>query len=422
MELNLTLAQSLGLSLVLGFVIGLQREMSYFYRKGDAMFTGARSFAIISLLGFFASYLKDQYMALSVTLFVLFGILLISSYVIRALRREKSGTTTEFAAIATFIVGGLTQEQMYVFATFTTVLLIAILELRTRVSRFKDKVKKKEVQSMLLFLLITFVVLPILPSKPIDPYGIINPYTIWLMVVLISGLSFIGYICARLVGASRGMLMAGFFGGFFSSTATTISFSKKVDREGKTAKQLAAAIAIACTTMYFRVVILTAVIDMDIARQLAVPYTLATIGGYIYIYYLYSNAKKVKIDVDLVFKNPLEMKEALKFGLLFGLVFGATSILQDWAGNYGTYISSLFSGLTDVDAITLSLSQLYSDEGLALHAAVIGIVIATFANSLTKLGISFVTGNAILGRYMSVAFAIPLAIIIVTLAVQNWLF
>ncbi len=418
MELDYTLAQSVLLSVLLGFMIGLEREMTYFHAKSDIIFTGARSFSIIALLGFFAATFKDEYLGLSMTFALVFGVLLVSSYIIRALRHEKSGTTTEFAAIATFIVGMIVQEGQFTYAAFATVIIILLLSLKARLSRFKSTVRKKEIQSMLLFLLITFVILPILPNEPIDPYGIFNPYTIWVMVILISGLSFIGYIAARLIGTSRGMLVAGFFGGFFSSTATTISFSKKVDAQGKAAKQLAAAISVACTTMYFRVVILTAIISTDIALQLALAYTLATLVGYGYIYYLYQSSQKVDMDIDLVFQNPLDMKEALKFGLLFGVVFGATSLLQDWAGNYGTYISALFSGLTDVDAITLSLSKLYSDESLGINPAVIGIVIATYANSFTKLAISFVTGNRILGKYMSVAFALPLFTIAAVLGVQ----
>lgn len=422
MELDLQIAQSLLISTVLGFMIGLQREMSQYHQKNEVLFTGARSFSIISLLGFFTASFKQEYMIISAVFIFIFGALVVSSYIIRALRHEKSGTTTEFAAMSSFIIGMLVYENLYIYATFTAVIIVVLLDLKARVSQLKSNIKKKEIQSTLLFLIITFVILPILPNETIDPYDIINPYTIWLMVILISALSFLGYIAARIIGASKGILVAGFFGGFFSSTATTISFSKKVDSEGKSAKQLSSAIAIACTTMYFRVVLLTAVIDTRLALELAPAFTLATITGYIYIYYLYNSSKKVHIDIDLVFKNPLDIKEALKFGVLFGLVFGVTSLLQEWAGDSGTYISALFSGLTDVDAITLSLSNLFVDSDIALNTALIGIVIATFANSFTKLAISFIVGNRILGKYMSIAFAIPLLTIVIVLAIDQLIF
>ena len=422
MELDFSMAASLLIAVFLGFSIGLQREISFYHREKNIIFTGARSFAIISLLGVLASYFKAQYISITIVITAIFGLMLIGSYVVRALHHKNSGTTTEFAAIAAFVVGMLVYDRLYIYATFSTVVIIFILEIRSRVLEFKSQVKKKDIQSMVLFLLITFVVLPVLPNETVDPYDLFNPYITWMMVVLISGLSFVAYIAARIVGTSRGMMVAGFLGGFFSSTATTITFSKKVDREGKLTKQLTATIALACTTMYIRVVIVTSFISIDLTMQLAPAYLLGALSGYLYIYYLYRQTQKSSMDVDFMFKNPLEMKEALKFGLLFGVVFGATSLLHDWAGNLGIYISSLVSGLTDVDAITLSLSKLYSNEEVILTTAAIGIVIATFSNSFTKLAISYTVGNRMLGNQLAIAFAFPLMMIVAVLTLQNLLF
>jgi uncharacterized membrane protein (DUF4010 family) len=417
MELDFITAKSILLSIALGFSIGLQREISFALRNKSITFTGTRSFAIISLLGVLAGHFKADYIWITIAITFIFGTLLISSFVIRAVRHEKIGTTTEFAAIAAFLIGMLVYEGLYMFATFTTVAIIFILNIRSNVLQLADSTKKKDLESMVLFLLITFIILPILPNKAIDPYGIINPYFIWMMVVLISGLSFAGYIAARLIGVSKGIMVAGFFGGFLSSTATTITFSKKVDDKNKTTHQLASVIALACTTMYVRIIIVSAFINTDIAMKILPAYLLATVAGYIYIYYLYKRSEKSRIDVDFMYKNPLELKEALKFGLLFGIVFGTTSLLQDWVGRTGIYLSSLLSGISDVDAITLSLSTLYTDEKLMLHTAFIGIVIATFSNSITKLAIAYTVGNRELGNQLFVAFGIPLAVIIIVLVI-----
>ncbi|MFT7823716.1 MAG: MgtC/SapB family protein [Sulfurimonas sp.] len=421
MELDLTIAKSILLGILLGFSIGLQREITFALREENIAFTGARSFAIISLLGVLAAYFKADYIWITITVIFIFGTLLISSFVIRVLRHEKSGSTTEFAAIAAFLIGMLVYDGLYMFATFTTVAVIFILDIRSNVLQIADKTKKKDLHSMVLFLLITFIVLPLLPDRTIDPFGIINPYFIWMMVVLISGLSFAGYIAARLIGVSRGIMVAGFFGGFLSSTATTVTFSKKVDDQNKTARQLASAIALACTTMYIRIIIVSSFIDTDIAMKILPAYLLATIAGYMYVYYLYKSPQKSQIDVDFIYQNPLELKEALKFGLLFGIVFGATALLQGWVGNAGVYLSSLLSGLSDVDAITLSLSTLYADKKLLLQTALIGIVIATFSNTMTKLAIAYTAGNKELGNHLSIAFGIPLAVIIVVLSIQELL-
>lgn len=129
------------------------------------------------------------------------------------LRQKKSGSTTGFAAIATFLIGMIVYGGLYMLATFTTVAVIFILNVRSNVLQIADITKKKDLHSMVLFLLSTFIILPILPDKTVDPFGIINLYFIWRMVVLISGLSFAGYIEARLIGVSRGIMVAGFFGG-----------------------------------------------------------------------------------------------------------------------------------------------------------------------------------------------------------------
>ncbi|MFT7879789.1 MAG: MgtC/SapB family protein [Sulfurimonas sp.] len=421
MELDLTIAKSVLLGILLGFSIGIQREISFALRGKKVVFTGARSFAIISLLGVLAAYFKAEFIWITIIITFLFGALLISSFIIRVMRHEKSGSTTEFAAIAAFLIGMLVYDGLYMFATFTTVAVIFLLDIRSNVLQFTDNTKKKDLHSMVLFLLITFIILPILPDTTIDPLGIINPYFIWLMVVIISGLSFAGYIAARFIGVSRGIMVAGFFGGFLSSTATTVTFSKKVDQEEHSTRHLAAAIALACTTMYMRIVIVSALIDTDIALKILPAYLLATVSGYIYVYYLYRHSHKNPIDVDVIYQNPLELKEALKFGLLFGIVFGATALLEGWAGNVGVYLSSLFSGLSDVDAITLSLTTLYTDKKLILQTALTGIIIATFSNSMTKLIIAYTIGSKRLGNYLSIAFGIPVTVIIAVLTIQEFL-
>ncbi len=422
MELDFSMAKSLLIAILIGFSIGLQREISFSHREKDIIFTGSRSFAIVSLLGVLASYFKDKYLGITLVIAALVGLLLISSYIMRAIHHDKKGTTTEFAAIGVFIIGMLCFDGLYMYSLFTAVVVVFILQIRTKVLEFKDNVGKKDLQSTVLFLLITFVILPMLPDKFIDPYGVFNPHFIWMMVVLISGLSFAGYIAVKSIGMSRGILVAGLFGGLISSTATTITFSKKIDNKGKLAKQLAAAISLACTTMYIRVVIVSAFIDIDVSMRLAPAYILGALAGYLYIYYLSKQVQKNTVDVEFMFKNPLEIKEAIKFGLLFGVAFGTTTLLQDWAGNSGIYVSSFVLGLTDADAITLSLTKLYLNKEIMINVAVLGIVIASFSNSITKLIISYIVGNKILGNQLSIAFAIPMITIIIVLALQNFLF
>lgn len=419
MDLNLVFVKGFSLAVALGFMVGLQRELSFHYRDQATGFIGARSFTVIALLGYLAAYLDASLAGVFEAVAALFGLLLIASYCLRTYKGEKSGTTTEFSAIAIFLTGILAGRGELAVAVFVAVALVVILEVRGWLGWVKSRIWQEEVRATVLFLLLTFIILPVLPNRAIDPYGVFNPSTIWLMVVLISGLSFAGYIAVRLLGPSRGLLATGFFGGFVSSTATTISFSKKAKADPQLLPHLASGIALACTTMFFRVIILTAVIYPPLARMVAPAFFLGALVGYGYVARLQWRTRSSRAKTDMAYKNPLELKEALQFGLLFGLVFGLTAWLQNWLGDAGIYLSSVAAGLTDVDAITLSLSKMSESGQLLAEIAVIGVILASITNSLVKLGISFAMGGMALGRKVSPAFVLPLLTILLVYGISR---
>lgn len=408
MNLEFELAKGLVLSVLLGLTIGLQRELSYFYEKSNVKFTGARSFALISLLGFFAGHFSVNLPTLSTVIAIIFGLLVISAYVVRAIKNEKNGTTTEFAAICAFLIGFIVNQQNYIFAVFAVVLILIILEIKRFLIKIRDEIKLKDLQSAILFLLITFVILPVIPNRAIDPVGVFNPYSIWLMVVIISGLSFAGYIAFRVVGPSRGLLAIGFLGGMVSSTATTISLSKKLNETN--AKSLALAIAIACTTMFVRIILLMTAIDLNLAYEIAILFVPAATCGYIYIYISYNNLVNKAIDNSISYENPLEFTSALKLGLLFGIIFGITKLLQEFAGDYGVYVFAFISGLTDVDAIALSIGQLLVSQKMTTATAILGVLIAAIANTSAKLAISYYAGGLSLTKELTLVMIVPIIV------------
>jgi uncharacterized membrane protein (DUF4010 family) len=228
------------------------------------------------------------------------------------------------------------------------------------------------------------------------------------MVVIISGLSFAGYIAYRIVGASKGLLAIGFLGGLVSSTATTLALAKKLNSTN--AKSLALAIAIACTTMFVRIVILLFAIDINLALDLAIMFIPSAICGYIYILIAYKRLAHAPVEESILYDNPLEFKSALKLGVLFGLIFGTTKLLQEFIGSYGVYIFSFISGLTDVDAIALSLSQLLSNGKMLEYTALLSILIATVANTVSKLAISYWVGGISLVRELGLVMIVPVII------------
>lgn len=406
--------KELAVAVVLGFMIGLQRELS-FYRHNRELFMGARSFSIISLIGYLSTKIYQTYPLVLIIISTAIVCFLLAFYLIRAIRnKHHMGNTTELSALIAFILGVLVSDSLEL-SVFSAVILIALLEIKPKIKSIKEEIKSKDVKSAILFALMTFVVLPILPDKTIDPYGLINPTHIWMMVILISGLSFIGYISTRLIDTSKGLIAMGFFGGLASSTATTLTLSKKATQNKEASKSLAIAIALACSTMFLRVAIWTFIFSREIFQVVVFPYILATLTGYALIYLLYIKTDKQQISEEISFSNPLEFFEALKMGVIFGVIFGALSLINNYSGDAGVYLASFLSGLSDVDAIVLSLSELFRNKEIVATTATIGILLATIANTVTKIAISFVVGNRYLALYLSYIFTLSLTVLAVSM-------
>ena len=215
------------------------------------------------------------------------------------------------------------------------------------------------------------------------------------MAVIIATISFVGYIAIKILGNKQGVLLTGMFGGLISSTAVSISLSKMYAVQKKYLHNFAAGITIACTLMYIRVVFEAVVINTEVASHLFLPYGLATLSGFLYVYIIYKKSIDTSpgIQDEILSKNPLQLGEAIKFGLLFGLIYGVITFVKEDYGDIGVYIVSFLSGITDVDAITLSLSQLQADNKLPVTTSVYGIVIASVVNTYVKLGIVFWMGG-----------------------------
>jgi len=336
-------AINLLLSSVLGLMIGLQREIQTYFEKSKE-FGGARTFSIISIIGYLSAVLTNYVNWLFPLVVV--GIILFVTYVhSKTVKITKDiGTTTEFAAIATLLIGSVIFFIGKQEAVFSAILVLFLLEIKGKIKEYEGKISKKDVTSAILFALMSFVILPILPNYPVDPFGIINPYQIWMMVVLISGLSFLGYISVKSIGAKKGLLLTGFFGGLVSSTAVSISLSKRSVINKELISYLAVAIGIASSTMFFRVLVEVAVVDKRLLEYIFLPFMLSTILGYFYLFILYKKATIKITSADFELKNPLELKEALKIGILFGLVFGAMNLVEKNFGDLGIYIVSIISG------------------------------------------------------------------------------
>lgn len=396
-----SIIQPIIIAVALGFMIGMQRTMRAPGTTHEHI-AGSRTFALIALMGYISGWLGSAIDGLVPVVAAVMGLLISLSYALRAIRLHKMGMTTQATALITFFLGLMLFMKAQEYAIFISVLVVVILEIKPRLKAFESHLSSTDIDAAVLLLAMSFLILPILPDAMVGPYALFNPYKTWLMAIIIAAISFVGYAAVKLLGQRFGVLIAGAAGGLVSSTAVTISLSKRYNRQQDLIDSYGSSIAIASTIMLTRVLIVTAIFNIDLTRALAPAYLAATLIGILYSYLLYRRSvhrDTAPQSTDPV-TNPLQLSEAIKFALLFGIVYGALTLTRTHFGVTGIYLLSLLTGITDVDAITLSLSELTSKELLTLTPAMFGIVIASVANSGFKLSIVFWRGGASLGWKM----------------------
>jgi len=393
------------LSLVLGFLIGLQREMHTIYSHKVQDFGGARTFSMIALFGYLSAWSSTFFPYFFLIASVMMGLLLIAAYVVNSVSIAEKGATTEFAALVTFVIGGMLSFSLPIFAVFITIIVLFVLNIKDTVKEYEHTITKKDLSAAILFLIMTFVILPILPDRAIDPMGLVNLYRIWIMVVLVAGISFFGYIAIRLLGSTHGIWVAGLFGGLVSSTAVAMSMARRVHENGLLVKNLALGIALASSMMLIRAGIEMWVINPSLTRTFLIPIAVGTVAGYGYIAMLYFTSKKEHIPQNIEFKNPFNLKEALIMGLAFGTTLALISLSNRYIGDTGVYMVAFLSGVADVDAIILSLSSL-AKNGLNPTTVFYAILIAIISNTITKVALVLYFGNIRLFRSVVIYYLI----------------
>jgi uncharacterized membrane protein (DUF4010 family) len=311
------------------------------------------------------------------------------------------------------VLGALAAYDQVIPAAIFAVVTTLLLSMKAPLHQLAEKIQEDEIYAILKFGIVTVIVLPLLPNRTFGPFDVLNPRLVWWMVVLISAVSMLGYVLMRFLGARQGIAVTGFLGGLASSTAVTFGLSEKArDVEAAVARYFALGIVIASTIMYFRVLFLTLVIDPPLARALALfigAPALVGVGVAIYLW----KSKAGEGEAQLKVKNPMELGQAVKFGVLFGVVLFVSRASHHYFGSAGVYIASALAGLTDVDAITVSMARLSRESVLVPATANASILLACAMNTLVKGGIAVFIGGKPL---RSVIAPIFLGLFVVTLA------
>ncbi len=392
----LILLQKLVISLLIGMLIGLEREHSRTL-KGKT-FAGIRTFPIMSLFGFLSALISSITSPLIfVVFFAGYASLITASYIVSS-KEGKIGGTTEVTSLVVFILGAMIFWDQIILASSIAVIITILLSLKIQLHTLVGKIKEEDIYATLKLAIITIIILPILPDKTFGPFDVLNPRLIWYMVIFIAGISFLGFVLIKFIGPEKGIPATGLMGGMVSSTAVALTFSKRSNDSTHFSVNFATAIILASTLMYPRVFVEILVVNPPLLKLLWIPLLIFTSSGVLISFILWKKVTRRSKTETIELKNPFEIKSALFFGLLFGVILFLSKAGQIYFGDGGNYIISFLAGITSVDAITLSMANLSINE-ISLDVASSSIIIALIANTLFKLFITLLLGYKELKKY-----------------------
>lgn len=382
---------SLGVSLALGLLVGLQRE------RANSAVAGFRTFALITMLGTLCAMLAESFASAGVWLLAggliaIAGATAVGNFMRVRTEDASPGITTEVAALLMFLIGASLWTHPMQVGAVLGVIVALLLHLKDRMHAFAGRLSERDMHAIMQFCAVAFVVLPLLPNRTFDPLGVLNPRHIWWMVVLVVSISLAGYLALKLAGARAGLVLGGLIGGVVSSTATTASYSRRASERPDAAPAALLAVLLAQCVLFARVLVEIGVVAEDQARWLAAPVLilaavsiLTTLGVYFWAHRSLSALPEPG--------NPTELKSALWFGLMYAIVLVCVAASERFLGDKGVLAIACVSGLTDLDAITLSTSRLVAQQELSTATAWRAVVLAILSNTLFKLGLMRALGG-----------------------------
>jgi uncharacterized membrane protein (DUF4010 family) len=383
-------------ALAIGLLMGLERE------RNPAAKAGLRTFALTALFGVLTAHLATELGALWL---VAVGLLLVGGMMIAAYLHTPQpadgdpGTTTVAALMLCYGLGVLVWHDEIQLAVMLGIAATMLLYFKPELRGLSEHLTRRDLLSVLQFAVLALIILPLLPNQDYGPYGAINPHQVWWMVVLVAGVGLAGYAALRVVGQERGAVMLGLLGGLVSSTATTLSFSRHARTSSAMMPVAVTVIVLANLVVLVRLGVLAALLAPEVMPQL-LPVLVGglIVGGLGAAYGVHRLQPQGELPA-LAMGNPTELRTALGFGLLYAAVLLAAAWLSDWLGTRGLYAVALVSGLTDVDAITLSSLRLHNLGQLPAGILVNVITLAVLANLLFKSMLTLAIGGWPMARH-----------------------
>lgn len=395
---------------LVGLAVGVEREWSGHATGPDARFAGLRTFTLLGAIGGFAGWFWQIDLQVLSACFVSGALLFVVAAYVAAMRRPGTSAdgTTEVAAMLVVAMGttaGLGSRSIASAAAAITVVLLAE---KSRLQRALQRLDATELRATLQFAVMALVVLPMLPDRAMGPFNAFQPRELWTVVLVFSGLNFAGYIARRLVGETRGLGITGLLGGLISSTAVTFNFSRRSRVEPQFAAPLALGVVAACTVLTVRLLVIATMLQPALFAglwPLLLPPCLTGIAVLVVALWREhatrptpqraedATATATSSSTNGLPTNPLALATSLQMAVAFQVVLFLVAWAQERIGSTGVLVSAAILGLTDMDALTLSMTKLAADVS-QLHVAAIAIGVGVIANTVLKLGVAVALGSS----------------------------
>lgn len=394
------LGSRFALALGIGVLIGLERGWRTRAQQAGSRTAGIRTFAVSALLGGIIGALSHSFGGIGgPASAIIFGFgfatysIVITLFCLEENRADKAfSATTAVAAMTTFALGAFALVGDMRLAASVAVSAAVILALRESIHGWVAKITWRELRSGFVLLAMTFIALPVMPDRPIGPYGGINPREIWIIAIILAAVSFFGYMAVKYWGATRGVLLAGAAGGLVSSTAVTVSSARRAAAGEGSQRLLAAGVALATAVMFLRVCAIVAVLKPGLLTLVLPSLISAALAamGFAITAVLSERDRQAK---EIEFRNPFDFWMVIGFALLLAILIPATRLIADAFGPSGAILSAAVIGLSDTDAITVSLAKVAS-ESLSYSHAAFAILAAVSTSTMSKIAIGAAFGNS----------------------------
>ncbi len=408
--MDTSITMRLGVALALGLVIGMERGWESRDRPKGQRVAGIRSFGFVGLFGGMAALLGTRLGVLILaTAFLGVALIVVVSYGISARQSEEFGITTELVMLITFSLGALAGIGLELEALATAVVTAGLLGFKQEIHQTLAHLDRRELMATLQLLILALVALPLLPNQDLGPWNALNPRTIGFLIVLIAGISYVGYFAMRFLGSRIGLLATAALGGLVSSTAVTVSFGRMARQKLASPALLGAGIALAASIMAVRVLLEVMVVNASLLQWLLPPILVLAIVPLLAAIAIALRKDQQTSQVDLGLRNPVELGSAVIFGGILTALFVLVRAFESWFGDTGVYLLAAISGVADVDAVSLSLAQ--STLGnLAPTVGATGILIAAMVNTAVKATIATLIGGWPLARWCASILLVSLGL------------